>query len=113
MGSGKSSGARQVLWLTLGFGVWGSALIVVYTLHAIGCAFSWPATTIRLSLTIALVVHIALIGLLWRVQATQWSASEHGRKSAFLCWVIVATLIAALANIVFALGPVLFLTVCK
>lgn len=111
--SGRGMGSRQVLWLTLGFGVWSSALVVVYALHAVGCAFGWPATTIRLSLTLALVVHIALIGLLWRVQAAQQLDPASGRKSAFLHWVIVATLIAALANTVFSLGPVLFLTVCK
>ena len=101
---------RQILWLALGFGLWFSALIVIYVLHSVGCAFGWPQGTIRLSVVLALVVHIALIGLLWRVQATR---APFGRKSAFLHWVIVATLIAALAKIVFSLGPVLFLTMCK
>lgn len=111
--NGKGPASRQVLWLTLGFGVWVSALVVVYVLHSIGCAFGWPATTIRLALAGALVVHIALIGLLWRAQAMRRPDASSGRKSAFLHWVTVATLLAALAKIVFSLGPVLFLTMCQ
>ena len=55
------------LWfLVLGFGAWCSALITVYGLHSIGCTFFWSADTIRLSLGLAILAHLVLIGWLWR-----------------------------------------------
>lgn len=108
----KHLASRQILWLASGFGIWASALVVLYVLHSVGCAFGWSSDTIRLSLAAVLVVHVGLIGLLWRVQATRRPDPALGQIASFLHWIIIATLIAALAKIVFGLGPTLFLSVC-
>ena len=56
--------SAQRLWLlVLGFGVWCSALITVYVLHSVGCTFAWSAETIRLSLGLAILAHLVLIGV--------------------------------------------------
>ena len=45
--------SRQLWWLAAGFTVWCSALVVLYAMHAIGCAFAWPTGTLRLWLAVA------------------------------------------------------------
>jgi hypothetical protein len=114
---GGSAGARPVparqLWLLLlGFCVWCSALIVVYALQAIGCGFGWSTYTLRFSLILAVLVHLAIIGGLWRIYANAAPDPALGQTGSFLRWVIVWTLIAAFVTTVFTLGPPLLLTTC-
>ncbi|MDQ0511755.1 hypothetical protein [Ancylobacter amanitiformis] len=104
--------ARQILWLAPGFCLWFSALVVVYVLHSVGCAFGWSAGTLRLSLAAALIIHIAAIAGLWRVQALRGPNPSFGRTGVFLHWIIIGTLVSALAKIVLTLGPTLFLSAC-
>ena len=104
--------ARRLWLLVLGFGVWCSALITVYVLPSLGCAFAWPAGTLRLGLGLAILVHLALIGWLWRNYAKPRPDPTLGPTSSFLHWVIVWTLLAAFVTIVFTLGPTLLLTSC-
>lgn len=108
----KGVPASQILWLAPGFCLWFSALVFVYVLHTMGCSFGWSAGSIRLSLTLALLVHIAAIAVLWRMQARRRPDPAFGRAGSFMHWVIIGTLVSALAKIVFTLGPVLFLTAC-
>src|SRR5271154_5288077 len=99
------------LWLlVLGFGVWCSALITVYVLHSVGCTFAWSAATIRLSLGLAILAHLALIGWLWRNYAMTPADPALGPTGSFLHRVIAWTMLAALATIVLTLGPALLLT---
>ncbi len=101
------------LWLlVLGFGAWCSALITVYVLHSVGCAFAWSAVTIRLSLGVAILAHLGLIGGLWRNYATPPADPALNPTDLFLHWVIVWTLLAAVVTIVWTLGPTLLLTSC-
>lgn len=102
--------SRQLLWLAAGFGIWFSALVCVYALHAIGCAFGWPASSIQLGLALILAAHLALIGGLW----WRWrvAAPIFGRTGRFLRWVILGTLASAVVKIAFTLGPVLVLSAC-
>ena len=101
------------LWLlVLGFGAWCSALITVYVLHSVGCTFAWSADTIRLSLGLAILAHLVLIGWLWRNYAMTPADPALGPTGSFLHWVIVWTLLAAFVTIVFTLGPTLLLTSC-
>jgi hypothetical protein len=101
------------LWLlVLGFGAWCSALITVYGLHSVGCTFFWSADTIRLSLGLAILAHLVLIGWLWRNYASAPADPAFGPTGSFLHWVIVWTLLAAVVTIVFTLGPTLLLTSC-
>ena len=103
----------QRLWLlVLGFGVWCSALVTVYALHSVGCAFAWSAGTIRLGVGLAILAHLVLIGWLWRNYAMPPADPAFGPTGSFLQWVIAWTLLAALVTIIFTLGPTLLLTSC-
>jgi hypothetical protein len=103
----------QRLWLlVLGFGAWCSALITVYVLHSVGCTFAWSADTIRLTLGLAILAHLVLIGWLWRNYATASEDPALGPTGSFLHWVILWTLLAASVTVVFTLGPTLLLTSC-
>lgn len=59
-----------LLGLVAGFLVWSSAFLVLYGLHALGCAWGWdareagPANLLRLVLVGAWIVHLAIVGLL-------------------------------------------------
>lgn len=104
--------AHRLWLLMLGFGAWCSALITVYVLHSVGCAFAWSAVTIRLSLGLTILAHLALIGWLWHNYATLPADPALSPTDSFLHWVIVWTLLAAVVTIVWTLGPTLLLTSC-
>jgi hypothetical protein len=110
--SGRPVPARQLWLLVLGFSAWCGALIAVYALHSVGCTFAWSADTIRLSLGLAILAPLVLIGWLWRNHAKPLADPALGPTSSFLHWVIVWTLLAAVVTIVFTLGPTLLLTSC-
>jgi hypothetical protein len=115
--SGEHAGARAVppnrlWWLAAGFGVWCSALVILYALHAIGCIFAWPTASLRLSLILVLLAHLIVIGWIWRGFAAADPDPAFGQPGSFLHGVIVWTLIAAFAATVIVFGPPLFLTAC-
>ena len=64
---------RRLWWLLAGFGVWCSALVFLYAVHAIGCAFAWPVGALRLALALVLLAHLIVIGWMWR---DRWAASR-------------------------------------
>lgn len=104
---------RRLWWLLAGFGVWCSALIVIYALHAIGCAFGWPAGPLRLALAVVIVAHVVAIGWLWRTLAsTPPPTARSSDTAAFVRTVGIWSLIAALATVVLSLGPVILLKTC-
>ena len=114
---GSEMGAPPVpphqLWLlALGFGVWCSALVFMYALHAFGCAFAWPTGPLRLSLGVALLAHLAMIGWAWRDRAKTAPDPAFGQTGSFLHWVVVGTLITAFVAVVLTLSPALLLTTC-
>jgi hypothetical protein len=103
---------RHLWWLLAGFGGWSSALVILYAVHTIGCAFAWPAGALRLALALVLLAHLIAIGWMWR---DHWAGSADpslNSTGAFLHTVIVWTLIAALVTIVLTLGPALVLATC-
>jgi hypothetical protein len=104
--------AHRLWLLVLGFGAWCSALITVYVLHSVGCTFAWSATAIRISLGLAILAHLVLIGWLWRNYAITPADASPDPTGWFLHWVILWTLLAAFVTIVFTLGPTLLLTSC-
>ena len=73
---------RRLWWLSAGFGVWCLALVVLYALHAIGCAFGWPAGALRSSLVLVFVAHLVVIGWISRFTTSaatiipRWAWSE-------------------------------------
>lgn len=101
------------LWLlAVGFSVWACALAAAYVLHSVGCTFGWSTDTLRWSLALAILIHLALIGALWRTFARRFPTPPLSQTDSFMRWVIMGTLIAAFITIVFTLGPALFLTTC-
>ena len=103
---------QRLWWLAAGFGVWCSAIVVMYGLHAVGCAFAWSAGVVRLSLSLVLLAHLAVVGWLCREYAKANSNPGFGPTGAFLHWVIGWTAIVALVATAFTLGPPLLLTIC-
>jgi len=97
-------------WLAAGFGAWCSALVILYALHGIGCAFAWSAGSLRLSLVIVLLAHLIVIGWMWRDHAA--ASPDSGPTGTFLHTVFIWTLIAALAASLLTFGPMLVLATC-
>ena len=110
--SARAVPPRTLWWLLAGFGVWCSALVFLYALHAIGCAFGWPAGALRLVLSLVLLVHAGVILWMWRDQTSGNRDPALGSTRTFLRTVTIWTLIAALATIVLTLGPALALSTC-
>lgn len=104
--------SRQLWWLAAGFTVWCSALVVLYAIHGIGCAFAWSAGTLRIWLAMALLAHLIVLGWMWRDIVRAGPDDGVGSTGAFLHWAVVATLITALVATVITLGPPLLLTAC-
>jgi hypothetical protein len=102
----------QLLLLALGFGIWCSALVIMYALHSVGCAFGWSTGALRLGLAVVLLAHLAAIAWWWRIYARTGPDPAFGPTGTFLHWVVLWTLIAAFAAAVFTLGPTLLLTTC-
>jgi hypothetical protein len=103
---------RRLWWLGIAFVVWCLALVVLYALHAIGCAFGWSAASLRWTLVLVFLAHLAAIGWIWRRFARSQPTPPTGRTAAFVHDAIVWTAIAAFASTVLALGPPLLLTAC-
>ena len=103
---------QRLWWLGAGFAVWCSALVVLYALHAIGCAFAWPAGSLRLSLVIVFLVHLAVVGWMWQKFARAGPDPDFGQTGSFLHAAIVCTAIAAWVATLLTFGPPLLLSTC-
>jgi len=110
--SGRALPPRRLWWLAAGFGVWCSALVVLYALHSIGCVFAWPAATLRLTLVVVLLAHLVVIGWMWRNVAMAAPDPAFGQTGSFLHAAIVWTAIAAFVAAVLTFGPPLLLATC-
>ena len=103
---------RLLWWLAAGFGVWCSALVFLYALHAVGCTFAWPAGTLRMSLVIVLLAHLVVGGWIWRNVAKSVPDAAFGQTGSFLHAAVVWTAIAAFFATVLTFGPPLLLATC-
>jgi hypothetical protein len=101
---------RRLWWLLAGFGVWCSALVILYAVHAIGCAFAWSPGSLRLGLALVFLAHLIVIGWMWRDHAA--ASPDSGPTGTFLHTVFIWTLIAALAASLLTFGPMLVLATC-
>ena len=112
--TGRALPPSHLWWLAAGFGVWCSALVVLYALHAIGCTFAWPSTTLRLSLALVLLAHLVVIGWLWgHLLVKPEPHREPGPTGNFLHSAIVWTVICAFVATVVTLAPPLLLNTCN
>jgi hypothetical protein len=101
------------LWLlALGYGIWCSALAMLYALHALGCAFAWPTAALRIVLAVVLLLHLVLIGGLWRAYAKRSADAAYGATGLFFHEVALWTLVTAFVATVLTLGPTLLLATC-
>jgi len=103
---------RHLWWLAAGFAVWCSALVALYALHAIGCAFAWSAGSLRLWLAATLLAHLIVLGWMWRDIARAGLNTGFGPTGAFLHWAVIGTLIAAVVATAITFGPPLLLATC-
>jgi hypothetical protein len=103
---------RKLWWLAAGFTVWCSALVALYAIHGIGCAFGWSTGLLRLWLAVALLAHLIVLGWMLRDVARAGLNSDFGPTAGFLHWAILATLITALVATVITFGPPLLLATC-
>ncbi len=101
-----------LLWLAAGFGVWCSALVVLYAVHAIGCAFVWSAGPLRLGLALVLFAHLAAIGWMWRRLGAADPGLDFGQTGVFLRTAAIWSTIAAFATTIFTLSATLLLSAC-
>jgi hypothetical protein len=103
---------RQLWWLAAGFTVWCSALVTLYAIHGIGCAFAWSTGSLRLWLAAALLAHLIVLGLMWREIGRAGPDSGFGPTGAFLHWAVLGTLITSLVATIVTFGPALLLATC-
>jgi hypothetical protein len=101
------------LLLAAGFAVWCSALVVLYAVHAIGCAFAWSAGPLRLGLVLVLLLHLAVIGWMWRRLDGVDPDLGFGGTGTFFRTTVTWTVVAAFVTTILTLGPALLLTACR
>ena len=101
------------LWLlALGYGIWCSALVLLYALHALGCAFDWPAAVLRTVLALVFLAHLLVLGGLWRAYSSRRADAADGTTGRFFHEVALWTLATAFVATVLTLGPSLMLAAC-
>jgi len=103
---------RRLWWLAAGFAVWCSALVALYALHAIGCAFAWSSGSLRLGLAVVLFAHLIVISWMWRDITRAGTDPDFGPTGTFLHWTVTLTLITALVATAITFGPPLLLATC-
>lgn len=101
------------LWLlALGYGIWCSALVMLYALHALGCAFAWPSAMLRTVLALVFLAHLVAIGVFWRAYARRRADAAGGATGSFFHEVALWTLATAFVATLITLGPSLLLVTC-
>jgi hypothetical protein len=100
------------VWLAAGFTVWCSALVTLYAIHGIGCAFAWSAGSLRLWLVVSLLAHLVVLGWMWYGISRVAPYSSFGPTGVFLYWAVTGTFITALVATAITFGPPLLLTTC-
>ena len=108
----RTASPLLLVWLGSGFVVWASALVALYAVHAIGCAFAWPAGPLRVGLGAVLLVHLAAIAAIWYQLINRPIGIRDGGTRDFLVNVSLWATVAAIVATVLTLGPPLLLTTC-
>ena len=108
----RTAPPRLLAWLGAGFVVWSSALVALYAVHAIGCAFFWRAGLLRLGLGAVILMHMTALAVMWHRLATRPDGVTDAGTRDFLVTLSLWATIAAAATTVLSLGPTLLLTTC-
>ncbi len=95
----------HLLWLVAGFGLWSSALVLIYAFHAVGCAYGLAPTGLRLGIGLLTVGHAAVLVLLVRGLDRR---SPPGALGAVARWTMAAALVATIVTF----APLVTLTTC-
>jgi len=100
-------------WLLgLGFGLWCTAIVIIYALHALGCAFGWRTDLLRWSLGLVLLAHLLAIAWPWYCAVKTPADPTLGETGSFLRGAYIWTLGKAFVALVLTLGPVLLVSTC-
>jgi hypothetical protein len=100
-------------WLLgLGFGLWCTAIAIIYSLHALGCAFGWRTDLLRWSLGLVLLAHLVAIGWPWYRAVKTPAEPALGETGEFLRSAYIWTLGKAFVALLLTLGPILLLATC-
>ena len=97
---------RHLLWLVAGFGLWATALVTLYALHAVGCTYGWTTPSLRFSMGAVLAGFLLALAVLVQRAHRAQVAGSIGRIGRW-------TLVAALAATLLTYGPTLLLTPCS
>jgi len=101
-----------LLLLVAGFTGWAAALLSLYGVNAIACAFAWQHSLHRAVLLSLLALHLTALGSLsvhcWR----RWRSPNGTRPATFIEYLGLATTIAAVGATAFTLAPSLILSLC-
>lgn len=103
---------RYLCWLTAGFAVWGSALVALYALHGLSCAFGWPNGLVRMALALVLMAHLSVIVWMWHHLASASQSLDAAVTGDFVRTVAIWSVIAAFVTMILTLAPPLVLTGC-
>jgi len=103
---------QYLCWLAAGFAVWASALLALYAIHGLGCAFGWPSGPVRVALGLVLIAHLAVAALMWRHLAGASKSLDATATGDFVRTVAVWCVIAAFVTMILTLAPPLVLTGC-
>lgn len=110
---------RGLLGLVAGFLVWSSAFLVLYGLHALGCAWGWdarpagPASLLRLVLLAAWALHVALVAALALLARRLARAPGEPGGAPLVGRATLALSLAALVATVWTGIPVLAYPLCR
>lgn len=110
---------RGLLGLAAGFLAWSSAFLVLYGLHALGCAWGWdareagPASLLRLVLVGAWIAHLALLCGLVALSRRLGRDAGAGDAPRLLARATMALTLAALVATLWTGLPVVAYPLCR
>ncbi|WP_349369139.1 hypothetical protein [Salinarimonas sp.] len=108
-----------LLGLAVGFLVWSAAFLVLYGLHALGCAWGWdaraagPTSLLRLVLVAAWIGHLALLAGLAIPARRLARAAQAGDAPALLARTTLALTLAALVATLWTGLPTIAYPLCR
>lgn len=114
-----AGGKARILYLVLGFTLWGAAFLTLYAVQAVGCAAGWDGVQIagtsalRLVLiALFLVFSLLAFGLVKWIEARRARTPRGRRVRIFLTRTGYLAAAAALGATLLVFAPVFFASAC-